>query len=64
MKRLRRGIAIIGVVVTVPFFVWLPLGWLGMVPTMVDVYGIEGLRVPASIVVGGLLIAALGFYEI
>jgi hypothetical protein len=46
-----------------PFFAWLPLGLLESVPSMVDVFGIPGLRVPASIVVGGLLLAAIGFYE-
>lgn len=63
MSRWRRGIGILGVVVAVPFFVWVPLGWLGVVPTLIDVYGIEGLRTPASFVVGGLLVAALAFYE-
>jgi hypothetical protein len=52
-----------GAVAALPFFAWLPLGLLESVPSMVDVFGIPGLRVPASIVVGGLLLAAIGFHE-
>ena len=46
------------------FFAWIPLGWLEAVPSMVEVYGMAGLRTPASIAVGGLIVAALGFYEL
>ncbi len=62
-KRIRRGLGFAGVAAALPFFLWLPLGWLGLVPSMVDVFGVAGLRVPASIVVGGLLVAAIGFWE-
>ncbi len=61
--RLRRAIGILGVAIAIPFFLWLPLGGLGLVPSLVDVFGVAGLRVPASITVGALLLAALGFYE-
>ncbi len=62
-KRIRRGLGFAGVAAALPFFLWLPLGWLGLVPSMVDVFGVTGLRIPASIVVGSLLVAAIGFHE-
>ncbi len=52
-----------GAVAALPFFAWLPLGLLDSVPSMVEVFGVPGLRIPASIAVGGLLLAAIGFYE-
>jgi hypothetical protein len=55
---------VFGILITLPFVFWLLLGWLDLVPSILDVYGIAGLRTPGSIVVGGLLVAALGFYEV
>lgn len=49
--------------VAIPFFVWLPIGLLESVPSIVDVFGVPGLRIPASVAVAGLLLAAVGFYE-
>ena len=46
-----------------PFFVWVPVAWVGLVPSMVDVFGVIGLRAPASITIGGLLLAAIGFHD-
>jgi hypothetical protein len=46
-----------------PFFIWVPAAWIGLVPSMVDVFGVVGLRVPASITIGGLLLAAIGFHD-
>jgi len=58
------ALGLLGVAMALPFFVWVPLGFLETVPSMVDVFGEAGLRTPASITVGGLLVAALGFHEI
>lgn len=44
-----------------PFFIWLPLGLVPAVPSIVDVFGLDGLRVPAGVVIAGLLVAAVGF---
>lgn len=63
-SRIRKALGLMGVAMAAPFFVWLPLGLLGIVPSMVDVFGEAGLRTPASVTVGGLLIAALGFHEL
>ena len=61
--RWRRVLGVMGAVAALPFFAWLPLGLLDSVPSLVDVFGVPGLRIPASIVIGGLLVAAVGFYE-
>lgn len=60
----KRLLGFMGVAAALPFFVWLPLGWLGAVPTIVDVFGMTGLRIPAGFTVGGLLLAAIGFHEV
>jgi hypothetical protein len=62
-RRALRTLGAIGVLATVPVFAWLPLGMLESVPSMIDVFGVAGLRIPASVVVGGLLLAAIGFFE-
>jgi hypothetical protein len=59
-----RILGIVGVLIAIPFFVWLPLGLLPAVPSMIDVFGIPGLRIPASLTVAGLLIAAIGFWDL
>jgi hypothetical protein len=59
-----RILGIVGVLIAIPFFVWLPLGLLPAVPSMIDVFGVPGLRIPASLTVAGLLIAAIGFWDL
>jgi hypothetical protein len=59
----RKMLGLLGVLAALPFFVWLPLGMLESIPSVVDIFGVPGLRIPASIVVGGLILAAIGFYE-
>ena len=51
----------LGVVMAAPFFLWVPLG---LTPSMIDVFGVVGLRFPAAVTIGGLLLAAVGFHEI
>lgn len=63
LARARRAVGVMGAAAALPFFVWLPLGWLEVVPSMVDVFGAVGLRTPAGITVSGLLLAAIGFYD-
>jgi hypothetical protein len=53
-----------GVIIATPFFLWVPLGFTGLVPSMVDVFGIVGVRIPAAITIAGLLIASVGFHQI
>lgn len=61
--RVRRVIGVMGVAAALPLFVWLPLGWLQVVPSVVDVFGVVGIRYPASMTIGGLLVAAICFYD-
>lgn len=53
----------IGIAMAAPVFVWALLGLLPGIPGMVEVFGIPGLRIPASVAVGGLLLAAIGFWD-
>ena len=62
-RRLRRGLGWLGLAMAAPMLVWLPLGLLPVVPSMIEVFGVLGLRTPAAIAVGGLLLAAIGFHE-
>lgn len=45
------------------FFAWLLLGLVPGIPGMIDVFGMTGMRTPASITIAGLLLAAIGFFE-
>jgi len=54
----------VGVVVATPFFVWVPLGFTSFIPSMIDVFGIVGVRIPAAVTIAGLLLAAVGFHRI
>ena len=60
----QRVLGVIGVLMALPFFLWLPLGWLDSVPSMIDVFGTVQLRAPASFTVMGLLLAAVGFSDL
>ena len=62
-SRMRRLMGFAGIAAALPFFVWLVLGWLGAIPSVVEVLGMTGLRVPAGITVSGLLLAAIGFHH-
>ena len=62
-RRWLRALGWLGVLLAAPFFLWLPLGVLTPIPSMIDVFGVVGMRVPASLTVGGLLLAAIGFHR-
>ena len=62
-QRARRAVGIVGLLMVLPIALWFLLGFTGTVPSMLSVFGVDGLRTPASIVVAGLLIAALGFWD-
>ena len=59
----QKGLGWLGVAMALPFFVWAPLAAVAPLPSMIDVFGVVGLRIPASITVGGLLLAAIGFHR-
>jgi len=62
-RRLLRSLGTLGILAAFPFLAWFVLGWIEVVPSMVDTFGAVGLRTPAAITVGGLLLAAIGFYD-
>ncbi|WP_353375825.1 hypothetical protein [Microbulbifer sp. NBRC 101763] len=62
-KKFRLIIGWIGLLVAMPFFFWALFGLLGMVPSILQVFGITGMRIPASITIIGLLMAAVGFWD-
>ena len=54
---------VLGICLALPFFLWLPLGLLPGVPSIIDVFGVDGLRYPTGVVIGGLMLAAFGFED-
>ena len=46
-----------------PFFIWLPLGLTSNIPSIIEVFGMDGLKYPTSFVIGGLMLAAFGFED-
>ena len=63
LKRIRLLVGIVGCTMAAFFFAWLVLGLLPGIPSMIDVFGMAGMRTPASITIAGLLLAAIGFFE-
>ena len=61
--RWQRFLGWFGLVLAAPFFIWAPLAAIPSVPSMIDVFGVVGLRIPASITIAGLLLAAVGFHR-
>ena len=62
-RRVRRFFGWLGVVLSLPFFVWLVVGMVPGIPSMLDVFGVPGLRTPAAVTIAGLLLGAFGFHE-
>jgi hypothetical protein len=61
--RTRLLIGLAGVLTAALFFIWLLMGLFGWVPTLLDVFGVTGMRTPASITVAALLLAAIAFWD-
>lgn len=60
---MRILLGVLGTVTAAFFFGWLLIGWIGWTPTLVEVFGVAGMRTPASITVAGLLLAAISFWD-
>ena len=60
VKKVSR---ITGICMALPLFIWLPLGLAPSIPSIIDIFGVAGLKVPASIAIGGLMLAAIGFED-
>jgi hypothetical protein len=63
-QQLLRLAGWLGVIIAAPFFLWVPLGFTGLIPSMIDVFGMVGLRIPAAVTIAGLLLAAIGFHQV
>jgi hypothetical protein len=63
IKRVRRLAGVFGILVAAALVLWIPAGLVPGVPGPIDVFGIDGLRIPASFAVGGLVLGAIGFFE-
>ncbi len=57
----RILIGTIGLIAAALMLVWLVTSVLGFTVSIIDVFGMEGIRIPAGIAIGGLLLAAAGF---
>lgn len=53
----------LGIAMFSPFLVWLLVGLVPAVPSIIDVFGMGGLRVPTGVVIAGLVLAAFGFED-
>lgn len=60
---LSRFLVFGGLAAAAAFFGWLVLGLIPGVPSMVEVFGVPGLRYPAAVGVSGLLVAAIGLRD-
>ena len=63
VRRWQRAARIVGPLIAASFTLWFLLGLLGFVPSIIQVFGQTEVKIPAAIVVAGLLIAALGYWD-
>ena len=63
LEAVKKALRYLGLSMAIPFFVWVPLGFLSSVPSIIDVFGIDGLKLPTGIVIGGLMLAAIGYED-
>jgi hypothetical protein len=59
-KKIAR---ILGIFMAAPFFIWLLVGFIPAIPSIIDVFGMQGLRLPTGVVIAGLMLAAFGFED-
>ena len=63
LEKIKKICRVLGICLALPFFVWLLLGFFPGVPSIIDVFGMDGLRYPTGVVIGGLMLAAFGYEE-
>lgn len=59
MGKARRNLVFLSLTVAATPLVWSAMALTELVPSLVDVFGIDGLRLPFSASVGGLMLAAV-----
>lgn len=62
-EAIKKLLRLSGMSMAVPFFIWVPLGFIPSIPSIIDVFGIDGLKLPTGIVIGGLMLAAIGYED-
>jgi len=62
-EALKKVLRVLGILMAVPFFIWVPLGLIPSIPSVIDIFGMDGLKVPTGIVIGGLMLAAIGYED-
>lgn len=63
MEGIKKVLRVLGLAMALPFFIWVVLGLVPSIPSIVDVFGIEGLKVPTGVVIAGLMLAAIGYED-
>jgi hypothetical protein len=63
VEAIKRVLRILGIFMAVPFFIWVPLGLVPSIPSIIDIFGMDGLKLPTGIVIGGLMLAAIGYED-
>lgn len=63
MEAIKKVLRVLGIAMALPFFIWLPLGLIPSIPSIIDVFGIDGLKFPTSVLIAGLMLAAIGYED-
>jgi hypothetical protein len=63
LEGIKKIARVVGVCMAAPVFLWLIVGFIPVVPSVIDVFGMGGLRIPSGVVIGGLMLAAFGFED-
>lgn len=63
LEGIKKVLRVLGIAMALPFFVWVVLGLIPSIPSIVDVFSIDGLKIPTSVVIGGLMLAAIGYED-
>lgn len=63
-RKFKRLARYVGIAIVALFFVWFLLGFLPGVPSIFEVFPLGELRIPAAIVIAGLVLAAFGYEEL
>ena len=59
--KLMQFVGVTGLAIAALMLTWFLLGLTGLIPSMIEIFGIPGLRFPAGIAISGLLAASIGF---
>ena len=63
LEAIKKVLRVLGIAMALPFFIWALVGLIPSIPSIVDVFGLDGLKHPTSIVIGGLMLAAIGYED-